>query len=452
MKIPKSPPSFDPFLKRTPIDLWFKPAKPGQIVDDQGRYQHWNELRHRTPPVGFLSVEAWWHSTRLARKSACQTLPCEDKSGGLFSFTEPPILKSLLRYIDMHAGGLLNTSRDTLSESDGQHYLRRSLVEEPFSSSLIEGAITTRDIAKKMIFENRAPASKDELMVLNNFKGMEFVKQIQKENLTPGHIIELHRIITDGTLDRAKDSGRIRIAADNIAVMDDATGEILHQPPDASTLDDRLKSLCDFANAPEDGINFCHPVLKAITLHFMLAYDHPFVDGNGRVARALFYWFLLRSGYWLMEYTSISGVIADAPNAYYKAFLYTETDESDLTYFFLHQAQVIREALERIQAYANEKKHELEKFQSIVSEQNKGHPLNQRQILLVQDFVAEPAAQADIDSHRKLHGVSYLTARQDLEDLAERGLAIKTKAGRTSIYRPADRLAQKLLGKSPRKS
>lgn len=51
-------------------------------------------------------------------------------------------------------------------------------------------------------------------------------------------------------------------------------------------------------------------------LHFMLGYEHPFVDGNGRVARAMFDWAMLRNGYWLFEFISVSRIIRQAPAKY----------------------------------------------------------------------------------------------------------------------------------------
>ena len=59
---------------------------------------------------------------------------------------------------------------------------------------------------------------------------------------------------------------------------------------------------------------FIHPMIRSIILHFWLAYDHPFVDGNGRTARALFYWSMLRHGYWLFEFISISQIILKGPD------------------------------------------------------------------------------------------------------------------------------------------
>jgi Fic family protein len=74
-------------------------------------------------------------------------------------------------------------------------------------------------------------------------------------------------------------------------------------------LPERMRALCAFANMRTGVDGFVHPIVRAIILHFMLAYDHPYVDGNGRTARALFYWSALKDGYWLIEYVSISRII-----------------------------------------------------------------------------------------------------------------------------------------------
>lgn len=83
----------------------------------------------------------------------------------------------------------------------------------------------------------------------------------------------------------------------------------------------------------------------------MIGYDHPFVEGNGRTARALFYWSLARSGYWLMEYISISRLLKQAPAQYGSAYMYSETDENDTTYFILHQISIIERAIDALYEY-----------------------------------------------------------------------------------------------------
>jgi len=440
MKIPQSPPSLNALLEKTEHKRLFELLLDTKIIDEAGRYLHWDEIRYKPTPPN-KTTEEWWLGLRFARRSAAQTLPFKDKNGNTFFYTEPPEMKNLLRFIDMNAGGFLGSNQfGGLTVNDGHRYMRRSLAEEPFASSFIEGAVTTRTIAKKLIFENRRPATRDERMVFNNYKGMEFIKSIQHEQLTPQAVLELHHIMTEGTLDDPTGAGRLRTEEDNVNVVDDSTGEILHAPPLASTLPERLDTLCTFANTPNDDQRYNHPLLKAIMLHFMLAYDHPFIDGNGRTARALFYWLLIKTGYWLIEYTSISGIIAQAPTTYYKTFLFTETDEGDMTYFLLHQARVTCEALKKMHHYADEKKREFENFEQIV----KSALLNQRQTALIQSFILKREKTMEIDKHKKINNVSYLTARNDLEDLVEKGLVKKKKEGRTSLYTPVKSLLEKL--------
>jgi len=119
-----------------------------------------------------------------------------------------------------------------------------------------------------------------------------------------------------------------------------------------------------------------HPVLRAILLRFWLAYDHPFVHGNGRTARALFYWSMLRQQYWLFEYISISEILLRAPAKYALAFLHTETDRNDLTYFIVHQATVIRRAIQELHVYIQRKAQELASTEAVLKS---GADLNHRQ-------------------------------------------------------------------------
>lgn len=443
MQIPRTPPSLSNIANSLSTDKLLHILNSSHVTDQKGRYLHWDELRYKQPPEGLL-VEEWWLQLRFARQTSAQTLPLKDIKGNNFVYVEPPELKKIQRYIDMNAGGFLGGSRSTLNSDDGKGYMRRSLLEEPFHSSLIEGAVTTRDIAKKIIFENRKPRTKDERMVMNNFNGMEFIKTILRDELTPNHILELHRIMTKGTLDNPEHEGALRTNNDNVHVVDDSTNEILHTPPRAEDLMERLHLFCEFANAFDESMYYCHPLIKAIILHFMLAYEHPFADGNGRTARALFYWYLLKEGYWLIEYTSISGEIAKAPINYYRAFLYTETDGNDLTYFLLHQARATEIALQKMHIYAEEKRQEFENFHRIVNEQRMERSLNERQTALIQNFILNREKSMEIYIYQKRHKISYLTARSDLEDLVARGLVKKGKEGRSSIYTPLKDISNKI--------
>src|SRR5690606_31936832 len=154
-------------------------------------------------------------------------------------------------------------------------------------------------------------------------------------------VLEVHRLLMRDALDDPTQAGRLRTAEDNVIVGDRLQPDlVLHTPPPAAELPERLQALCDFANGGEAG-EFLHPIVRAIAVHFQIGYDHPFCDGNGRTARTLFYWSMLRSGYWLSEYISISSVLKKAPSPYVQSYLHTESDGADMTYFVGHQLDVI---------------------------------------------------------------------------------------------------------------
>ena len=111
-----------------------------------------------------------------------------------------------------------------------------------------------------------------------------------------------------------------------------------------------MAAMCSFAN-DRSSPGFMHPAIQSIILHFWLAYDHPFVDGNGRTARALFYWSMLHYGYWLFEYVSISQTIVRGSVQYGEAFLHTETDDNDLTYFIVYHLDVINRSIAELHRF-----------------------------------------------------------------------------------------------------
>jgi Fic family protein len=246
-------------------------------------------------------------------------------------------------------------------------------------------------------------------------------------------VLELQAILTEGTLDEPDGAGRFR-RADEPIVVEDETGTILHHPPAAAELPDRLARLCDFANGGE-GEEFMHPVARAILVHFGLAYDHPFVDGNGRTARALFYWVMAREGYWLCEYVSISRILKKARAQYARAFLYTETDDNDATYFILYQLKVLSRAIADLHAYLERKAREIREVDDLVRRSRALRAeLNARQLDLLTHALKRPDAVYTIDSHRRAHEVAYATARSDLLQLAGRGLLEQRKRGRAHVF------------------
>lgn len=394
-----------------------------------GKYLHWDELRHREPPPELTHAE-WWAGVKLARSNQVKPIPLLDKAGASFNYMLPDAVLRLLHQIDQNASGGIQLAEEVTNPSTRDRYIINSLIEESITSSQLEGASTTAEVARDMIRSGRRPIDRSEHMILNNFNAMRFVQEHRWEELTPARVFELHRLVTDETLDDRGQGGAFRTDDDNI-VVSDYVGNTLHVPPRAAELPARLQRMCDFANSRSEEGDFMHPVLRAIILHFWLAFDHPFVDGNGRTARALFYWSMLSQGYWLAEYLSISRILKEAPSQYVRAFLLTETDENDLTYFLIYQLRVIARAIEDLKEYLRKKMLEVREVQALLK---RSADLNHRQLALLSHALKHPGRQYTVQSHRTSHGVTTATARTDLLDLSGRQLLEQRAVGRKFIF------------------
>lgn len=406
-------------------------------------YLHWDKLRHLTPPEE-LTSEEWWLALKWGRRY--RDLPFLDKHGRAFKYCLPDAVLELLHQIDQDASGAIQTETPILNPAIRDTFMVRSLMEEAITSSQLEGAATTRAVAKEMLREGRPPRDRSERMIVNNYRGMRLIKTFADQPLTLARILKLHRVMTIDTLDNKLAVGRLRRPEEDIHVVDHRDGMLLHTPPAAEELPDRLERQCIFANEAKTGA-FLHPVLRAIILHFALAYDHPFADGNGRTARALFYWSLLRHDYWLAEFVSISPLLKQAPAEYARAFLYSETDDNDLTYFILHQLQVFVRAVDDLHTYIKHKQSEIAEIERLLSRSHAVRTgLNYRQVALLRHALHHPNALYLIESHRQSHGITYQTARADLLDLEKLSLITRAKvrAGRAFVFCPAGDLSKRL--------
>jgi Fic family protein len=398
-----------------------------------GNYAHWDRLRHRTPPAG-VTLEEWWLAIKSARISMTKGLPCRDARGRAFVLATPDPLLRYLSEADRELGGPAPIPEPLTSPVTRDRYRISASIEEAITSSQLEGASTTRRAAAEMLRSGRKPTDRSERMIHNHYRGILRIREMGKAPLTPEAVLRLHRILTEGTLDDPGDSGRLR-ESDEIRVADPVSGEILHQPPGWRELPERMAALCDLANGKAPDF-YLHPIVRAILLHFSLAYDHPFVDGNGRTARALFYWSMAHSGYWLCEYLSISHLLRKAPADYPRSFLYTETDGNDTTYFVLSQLAILEKAIGTLREYVRGRIRRAERIHALL---RRSHAFNHRQLALLGHAVHHPDVLYSATAHANSHHVTRMTARADLKALAAAGLLHAIRAGRGVVYAvPAD--------------
>lgn len=443
MKLPQRPPDFDELLKtlgpRDPQGLGrlFAASRP---VDHKGRYLHWDEMRNRTPPEG-LSHEDWWLATKLARGTLGRNLPLLGTDGRPFGFCNVDQVQEMVHRIDQRASGQILAEDVVTNLRSSDRYLVSSLAEEAITSSQLEGASTTRRVAKDLLASGRRPRDRSEQMIVGNLKAMLFAQELSSQSLTQADVLDLHRVVAGDALDDPTEAGRLQTPDDDRIGIYWHDNTLLHRPPPAAELPARLEAMCRFANGESSGEGFVHPVVRAIIVHFWLAYDHPFADGNWRVSRALFYWAMLHQGYWLAQYLSVSSILRKAPARYATSYLRSETDDNDLTYFVIYQLEVVERAIESLHAYLGRKVSEAREVEALL---HASTHLNHRQMVIVRDALRDPTEAFTIKAQTGRHRVTYETARSDLLGLETLGLLAKEKVGKKFLFRPVADLRHRL--------
>ncbi|MGQ0765403.1 MAG: Fic family protein [Gemmatimonadota bacterium] len=446
MKTPVPPPSFTEGLQSVLAAASRSPDVANALfrgvgAEPGGEYRHWDSQRHHAVPPPF-TAEQYWTAIKLARHSLYRQLPLMSISGTPLLYAQPPSVLEKLHRVDRDAGRILVAQSKVNDPVTRDTYLIKSTIEEAITSSQLEGAATTRRVAKDMLLSGRRPRNRSERMIFNNYSAMEFVRELKNDPIAPTNVFELQRIVTDGTLDDPTAAGRFRNATEDIVIADEY-GQLLHRPPPTSELSKRLDRLVEFANGGGSR-GFIHPVIRAILVHFALAYDHPFVDGNGRTARALFYWVMAREGYWLCEYVSISRILRKAKAQYARAYLFTETDDNDTTYFIDYQLTVLLRAISDLHQYLGRKTEEMSEVEAAIAGVRRLRAgLNHRQLDLLTHALKNPSAEFSIYSHRRAHSIAYGTSRSDLLTLSRKKLLAQRKRGRQLIFSvPPDLRAQ----------
>ena len=423
MKIPESAPGLNDLLDG--ISLSWSSETMELAKEYNGRYLHWSELEYRD--VGPDSREALWTLMKILREGTFRTIELRDL---VFKYNITDNAQRTLHGLDVRL--LSDLVPDGRPDENRRPILASSsLMEESIASSQLEGASTTTKVAKKMLRENAVPKNRSERMIANNYNAMRFIKKHLDDDLTPDLVREIHSVVSSGTLDDARYEGRFR-DDNSIVVRDVFNDETYHDPPDFRSIPDLMQALCDFAN---DGTVFVHPIVKGIVLHFGLAYIHPFMDGNGRVSRSLFYWHLMRSGYACVEYLSISKVLKSHRGRYDNAYLLSETDDNDITYFINFNLDMVSEAVDVFLNYIRRKTETNYKMQE--DPRISGLSLRQREVLSDLMNSTEPM---DVYELAAKHMIQPSAARRDLKRLDELGLAKVVRIGHRNAYLYDDRV------------
>lgn len=403
------PPEYD---RKTLVKALLNGIDPNivSVVDKiNDEYEYWDKVKYKKLPEGY-TPQVLWANVKASRIKGM--ISVWDKYGINLCVTSKML--RMCHEFDMKFGSFWDADNDSQSQ-EKKYYLSSSLMEEAIYSSKMEGASTTRVVAKEMLRKKKSPQNKPQQMIANNYATIRYIVDHKDEPLTEESLLYIHRLMTEKTLDNPEDAGRFRMN-DKVVVADMVEGDIVYTPPTYKEIPEFVESICDFFNK-DNPRTFIHPIIKGIIIHFMLAYMHPFVDGNGRTARALFYWYMLKENYKLTEYMSISRVIARSKNSYEKSFRYTENDGNDLGYFVAYNLRALEISFQQLRDYIQRKQQEKKAASTFMIAGN----INQRQAMILQRFKEEPTTIYTVKDAQEQFSVSSMTARKDLSDLVQQG-------------------------------
>ncbi len=426
----------------TKVKVTFTPEFSGKISPvlrkANNECMYWDDFKDLAMPEGIPPEQAW-AVLKMYRTLQARPLSLVDSKGTAFTYWLPDCIHRDIHLIDKQAGCSMLANDPSVASEERRRYKVRSLIDEAISSSQLEGATTSRPVAKEMLRAGRKPRNRSEQMIHNTCEAMQQLKKHLEEPLSPELILAVHKQLTRDALEDPSSTGRFRTKNDT-AVPGIGNDEQTHEAPDAARVPELMQELCEFANN-EGKDEFVNPIIKGILLHFWIASVQPFVADNGRTARTLFYWYMLKHHYRVFEYLSVSTAILTARAQYDRSFLHAEMDGNDATYFIAYKLKTILKAIDILNEDIQKKQSEKKQTYRLAA---KYSALNPRQRMLLASAFEKPGEVYVIETHANVHAITYQTARTDLLNLKGLGLLQMKKEGKKFVFTPVSNLAKKL--------
>ena len=380
------------------------------------------EVSYRLPST--IRLNEFWTELVKFRQAKAEFLPFKDQTGRLFWFVLTPKLQEYLHQVDSRGkDSLYSVVKDEIKTELAE----QALIEEAMFSSVIEGAFSTIARARELIVEGKEPKDTSDQMVANNGRVMRHVLEQREAPCSIELMHAVQRMVTEKTLENEADAGRFR---DGPVYVVNQRHQTIYEAPLAETVQSSMEALVDWINEAEQQ-PFIHPILRAAIIHTYLVYVHPYVDGNGRSARAMFYWYLLKHHYEFFRYFSISSIIQETRQRYYKVLKDMEDYGADATYVLLYMAESVVRAIEVILQRITERYRRDILFANIRERQI---ILSDRQTRFLKSLTVSKEKRGTIAKYQKDFKVVYETARRDLAQLETLGILARSKQSRQFIY------------------
>jgi Fic family protein len=296
-------------------------------------------------------------------------------------------------------------------------FLLDSTIEEAITSAIYEGAHSTRAQAEQLIASGARPKNKDEWMLVNNFRAMKWVQGNRRQPLSKEVVLQLHKLVTENTLegDDINFCGKFR--NDKVYVGP-------HEGVEFSLLESVIVEMIELTT---NNRRYLHPLVKGILIHYFIGYIHPFFDGNGRTARALFYYKAMKNDLNYVELLSVSAYLKEHGKQYESAFQKVKENDYDVTYFVDFCLDSMSHALKEVSRKIN--------FLIRLLDLKERFGLSGQQVGLLQRMALHKFRTIDADEYSKQIAKSREYARRDLKQLLELGFVNELKVGKKLVYK-----------------
>jgi Fic family protein len=287
------------------------------------------------------------------------------------------------------------------------------------SSTAIEGnTLSFEEVTALAEGRNITVRRKDRQEVLNYFNALEKIPDFASENpLTETDLLEIHRIITEETLDNSEDEGSFRNR--QVVVGNRITGEIIFRPPDTAEVTRLIGNFLEWFNSPQ--LERFNPVITSGITHYELVRIHPFIDGNGRTARIMAMLVLYKKGYDVKRFFSLDDFYDMDRAAYYEALNSVNQESLDLTNWLEYFTEGVAVSIKAVE----DKVLGLSRHEGQI-------PLNERQMKIVEKLIAEKRiANRDI---QEMFNLSHSSAFDEIKKLLDLKVIKQMGAGRSVHY------------------
>jgi len=251
----------------------------------------------------------------------------------------------------------------------------------------------------------------------------------QKISLTEKELKKIHAL-TCRKIIPSKEYGRYRRV--QVVLRNSQTGEIAFRPPPAIEVPYLVEDFFTWLNSQE--AEELHPVLKAAITHYILVAIHPFIEGNGRTARAFATLVLFVEGYDIRKFFSLEESFDREAPFYFGALmsvsnLSSELEKRDLTTWVEYFTSVLAKELSRVK----QKVKKLSVDTKLKKRIGKQVALSERQIKLI-EYLEENGVITTVEARKILPMVSDDTILRDLRDLIEKGIVKKEGSTKKARY------------------